>query len=58
MDRGGWRATVHGVVESDMTKQLTQHPSNIYDTIRSFPFRSRVYCVTSLIFSQIFLFLS
>ena len=23
MDRGGWRATVHGVAESDMTEQLS-----------------------------------
>ena len=25
MDRGAWGATVHGIAESDMTEQLTQH---------------------------------
>ena len=25
MDRGAWRATVHGVAGSDMTEGLTQH---------------------------------
>ena len=24
-DRGAWRATVHGVTESDMTEQLSTH---------------------------------
>ena len=23
MDRGAWQATLHGVIESDMTEQLT-----------------------------------
>ena len=31
MDRGVWRATVHGVTESDMTKQLTH--TFMYTTI-------------------------
>ncbi|CAI9173384.1 unnamed protein product [Rangifer tarandus platyrhynchus] len=25
MDRGGWRATVHGVTETDVTEQLSMH---------------------------------
>ena len=25
MDRGAWRATVHEVTESDMTKQINRH---------------------------------
>ena len=25
MDRGAWRATAHGVTESDMTEQLSAH---------------------------------
>ena len=25
MDRGAWRATVHGAKESDMTEQLSTH---------------------------------
>ena len=25
MDRGAWQATVHGVTELDMTKQLSMH---------------------------------
>ena len=25
MDRGTWRATVHGVTESDMTEQSSMH---------------------------------
>ena len=27
-DRGAWRATVHGVAESDVAEQLTQQPNN------------------------------
>ena len=25
MDRGAWRAMIHGITESDMTKQLSMH---------------------------------
>ena len=29
MDKGDWWATVHGVIESDMTKQLTQKDASV-----------------------------
>ena len=32
MDRGSWRATVHGVAESDMTEWLSTHMSIMVDS--------------------------
>ena len=49
-DRGAWRAAVHGVAESDMTKQLSMHACAMWDTLKSlhlylkFPF-TWVLCV-------------
>ena len=36
MDRGVWRATVHGVAKSDMTEQLTQHNDNSMNVYHCF----------------------
>ena len=45
MDRGAWRATVHGLQESDMTEQLTLSLSNIINKKIS---GVAVYCIVHL----------
>ena len=42
MDRGDWRATAHGVAESDMTEQHTHTHTqrlNVFETINKYNLR-------------------
>ena len=46
MDRGAWRATVHGVAELDMTEQRSMHASCVSGTAHW------LICATHLITNQ------
>ena len=49
MDRGVWRATIHGVAESDMTEQL----SNTSDNVHEYDVRFLVYNNLYLVYNNI-----